>query len=196
MEIPFSVQGEAEGFLLTWFDEGGFHEAQKRSEIPESARQWVRVDSPLLPPESRDPDRIFVADLRAPLPDGHYKIQLMERKAFEALAEAARSKKATPAAGSSSSSQSSEIVLFGASWCKACQQAEAYLRSRGVPFVKRDVDSDPSAQAEMLRRARAAGLAGGSIPLIDIRGKVIQGFNPQAIEKALAETAPSPSSTI
>jgi hypothetical protein len=41
----------------------------------------------------------------------------------------------------------------------------------------------------MRAKLRAAGLSGGSIPVIDVRGRVLQGFSASAIESALGKGA-------
>ena len=80
-------------------------------------------------------------------------------------------------------------MIFGASWCGACRQAEAYFRERGIPFIERDIETDPAAQADMQRRRGGAGIRPTGIPVIDVRGRVMQGFDRAAIERALRETS-------
>jgi hypothetical protein len=60
-----------------------------------------------------------------------------------------------------------------------------------VTFEERDIEADPSARQDMMRRARAAGITANGIPVIDIRGRVLQGFDARAIDRALAETGGS-----
>jgi glutaredoxin len=182
---PFSVRGEAEGLLLTWFDEEGTHVAQSRTEVPEARRAEVRVDSLSLSPEERDPDHVFVADLRAPSADGTYVVRRLAREEFDQLVdrhgdEASNEVVASAVAG--------EVVIFGASWCGACRQTEAYLRERGIPFVERDIEREPDARADMQRRAARAGVSPRGIPVIDFRGRIIQGFDREAIDRAIRET--------
>jgi glutaredoxin len=186
VDPPFAVRGDLEGLVLTWFDAEGLHTAERRADVPEAARAEVRVDSLSLSPEQRDPDFVFVADVRSPGPDGRYVVRRMSREAFEARARAAR-----PSAGETVAA-SGEVIVFGASWCGACRQAEAHLRERGVPFVERDIEEDPAARQDMIRRARAAGIQPDGIPIIDVRGRVLQGFDPDAIDRALRETGGVP----
>jgi hypothetical protein len=40
----------------------------------------------------------------------------------------------------------------------------------------------------MQSKLQKSGLRGGSIPVIDVRGRVMVGFNPRAIEDALGRT--------
>lgn len=77
------------------------------------------------------------------------------------------------------------VIIYGASWCGACHEAEAYLRKKNVPYVDKDIEKDAVAAREMQQKLRANGLAAGSIPVIDVRGKIMVGFNPSAIDQAL-----------
>jgi mycoredoxin len=183
VEPPFAVRGEVQGLILTWFDAEGTHVAERRSDVPEAARPEVRVDSLSLAPEDRDAEHVLVADLRSPGSGGEYPVRRVSREVFEARVRAAREASAAVAQG--------EVIVFGASWCGACRQAEAYLRQRGVTFEERDIEADPSARQDMMRRARAAGITANGIPVIDIRGRVLQGFDARAIDRALAETGGS-----
>jgi glutaredoxin len=78
-------------------------------------------------------------------------------------------------------------VIYGAEWCSACHQAAKYLRSKGIPYVDRDVEKDPDAAREMQQKLAKSGLREGSIPVIDVRGKVMVGFNPAEIDAALGQ---------
>jgi glutaredoxin len=77
------------------------------------------------------------------------------------------------------------VIVYGASWCSACHEAEAYLRKHGILFVEHDVEKEPEAAAEMRSKLRRAGLRDGSIPVIDVRGHIMVGFDPRSIESAL-----------
>jgi glutaredoxin len=186
---PFDVSGDAEGLLLTWFDERGVHLATARQDIPEERRGQVRVDSLDIPPDERDPEYVYVADLRAPGENGRYVVRRLRREEFDRLVERfGDAPEAPPAPAAPGSPASGEVVVFGASWCGACREVEAFLRSRGIPFVERDVERDPSAREDMLRRAARAGIRSTAIPIIDFRGRIIQGFDRAALERAIRET--------
>lgn len=184
---PFAVRGSAEGLLLTWFDEEGAHTAGNRAAIPAERRGEVRVDSLEVAPEERDPDHVFVADLRTADEDGNYTVRRLTRDAFEARVSgfiaAARGETGTASTGA-------DVVIYGAEWCHACSEAQAFLRARNIPFVERDIERDAGAREEMSRRAAQAGIPSTSIPIIDFRGTMIQGFDRDAIERAIRETSP------
>jgi glutaredoxin len=97
---------------------------------------------------------------------------------------------AGPQAPGGSATAAADVVVYGASWCGACRQAKQFLASRGVPFIERDVEREPGAHAEMMRKARAQGLSPTGIPVIDVRGRILLGFDPGALARALAQTAP------
>ena len=78
------------------------------------------------------------------------------------------------------------IVLYGANWCAPCQQAAAFLSLKRVRFVERGIEADHGAAKEMHSKLSRAGLRGGSIPVLDVGGRILVGFNPQAVSSALA----------
>jgi glutaredoxin len=179
---PFEVRGEGEGLLLVWYDaQGDAHPAEKRSDIPEEHRAAVRVDAlELAPSARRDPDAMFIADLRAPGADGRYPVRKVARDAFE-LALTQRGTASTPALAASKA----DVILYGASWCGACKQAKQYFTQKGVPFVEKDIEKEPAARSEMLAKAREQGVNASGIPVIDVKGRLIGGFNPARIEQLL-----------
>jgi glutaredoxin len=177
---PFEVKGELDGLLLVWFDTQGVHTARTRTEIPEASRGHVRIESLRAGPDQRlDPEEIYVADVRAPGADGSYPVRKATRAFFDAQVDQAR-----PPAPKVDDS----IVVYKAAWCGACKAAEAYLRSKDVPFVEKDVEKDPGAQAEMQRKAQAKGLTPRGVPVIDFRGEILLGFDQARLESLIART--------
>jgi glutaredoxin len=77
------------------------------------------------------------------------------------------------------------VVIYGASWCGPCHQAEAYLKKKGVPYVEYDIEQDSSKAREMQSKLAKAGMRGGSIPVLDVRGRILVGFDPRAVDAAL-----------
>ncbi len=192
IQPPFAVRGEAEGLLLVYFDAEGLHTAARRSDIPAEHRAMVRVDDLTVAPEDRlDPERVYVADLRDPGPDGNYPVRRLTRSAFEARAQGTAP--ATPAVAEAptpapAAEAGADVILYGASWCSACRSTASFLRSRQVPFVERDIEREPGAREAMQRAARTAGIQPRGIPVIDFRGRIIQGFDQPALERAIQET--------
>jgi glutaredoxin len=193
-EVPVVTDTSA-GLLLTWIDERGeFHVEEKVASVPAASRDLVRVVDP-----SRDPPAqggVFLADVRAAGADGHYPVRLAERDEFESVAAKRRSEhgavlkpqQATTASADDAGAVGvahSTVIIYGASWCGPCHQAQAYLRQRGIPFVYKDIEADPSAAREMHSKLAAGGIRDGSIPIIDVRGKILVGFDSRALARAL-----------
>lgn len=204
-DTTLSVKDESEGLLLTWIDEkGDFHVEQKVGDVPLVGRDAVRVVDPNKD-EGTHADKVFVADLRLKGADGTYPVKSMTRADFDKLAVERREKHGMPTLASASPSASGSgapvntgtdsvqsgnrppIIIYGAEWCGACHEAAAYLRHKGIPFVEKDIEKDSGAAAEMNAKLRRGGLRSGSIPVIDVRGKVMVGFNSQEIDDALGK---------
>ena len=180
---PFEIKGEAEGLLLVWYDEHGTaHPASNRGEVPEARRDSVRVDALEVAPDQRlDPAFVYVADLRAPGAGGQYVVRKVARDAFETALASAPARSGEKAAGASG-----DVIIYGASWCGACKQAAQYFSQKGVPFVEKDIEKQPGARTEMMTKAKAQGVQTGGIPVIDVRGTLLPGFNAMRIEQLLA----------
>ena len=58
------------------------------------------------------------------------------------------------------------------------------MRSLGVYAVEYNIDKDKDKKDEMRRRS-----GGTSIPVIDIDGRILRGFSPEAIRAALDQSA-------
>jgi glutaredoxin len=186
---PFAVRGNAEGLLLVWFDEEGPHIAASRLDVPNERRAEVRVESlELDEADETDPESVYVADLRTADEHGDYTVRRVARADFDARIDAFVAA-ARGEGGSAVAANAADVVIFGASWCGACRETEAFLRARNIPFVERDIEEDPSAAADMRARAAAAGLHPTGIPVIDFRGRIILGFNRDALEEAIRETS-------
>jgi glutaredoxin len=198
------VKDDSEGLLLTWIDDkGDFHVETGVAQVPLMGRDAVRVVDPAKDDGSHG-DRIFAADLRQARADGTYAVRTMGRADFEAIAVARREKSgptlATPPPAPPSSAAADDqgpaaskppsralVIIYGAEWCGACHDAARYLRRKGVAYVEKDVEKDPTAAREMQEKLAKRGLHTGSIPVLDVRGKVIVGFNPAEVEAALGE---------
>jgi glutaredoxin len=194
------VRDDSQGLLLTWIDDkGDFHVEQKAADVPIVGRDAVRVVDPSHE-DGTHGDTVYVADLRVASLDGTYTVHTMTRDDFDALAVTRREKTHTTLAsvgsadaGARAASDDSAVagrpavIVYGASWCSACHQAQAYLKKRGIVFIEKDIEKDPIAAQEMQGKLKRAGLRGGSIPVIDVRGHIMVGFDPQSIEDALGK---------
>lgn len=86
----------------------------------------------------------------------------------------------------SNDSPSAGVVIYGTSWCGYCKKARAFFASRNIPYVDKDVERDPGANAEIQRKCAAVGRTfGGGVPVLDVYGRIIDGFDTAAIEQAI-----------
>lgn len=72
------------------------------------------------------------------------------------------------------------ITIYTASWCAFCHAAKDYLAKQGIPFEERDVESDIKYANEAVQKSGQMG-----IPVLDIDGKIIIGFDRPKIDAAL-----------
>ena len=186
-EAPFATD-DPSALLLSYVDAEGVHAAASLDDVPAGARAKVRIDSLALPPEARDADVVYVANVS----DGAVRdVRRMERAAFD-LWVAQVTGEGPPGAGPEEAPTAvadARVIIYGAEWCSACRSAARYLDAKGVPFVEKDIEADARARAEMSQKARAAGLAPSGIPVIDVRGRILTGFDPGSIDRALASTS-------
>ncbi len=52
-------------------------------------------------------------------------------------------------------------------------------------MIEKDIEQDPAAQSEMQAKLARAGVHGGSIPVIDVKGKILIGFEPHTLDAAV-----------
>ena len=77
-------------------------------------------------------------------------------------------------------------MIYGASWCKPCHDAAAYLRQRGVTVVEKDIEQNQMAASEMRSKLQKAGMPpSSSIPIIDVMGQIMVGFSANALDRAI-----------
>lgn len=68
-------------------------------------------------------------------------------------------------------------IVYGADWCEACDKATTWLTARGYTVVERDVDKERDAPAAMQEALDAAGLTSPGIPVVELEGAVVLGFD-------------------
>jgi glutaredoxin len=196
----FEVKDDTPNLLLTWVDDkGDFLVAEKVSEIPEASKEQVRVVNTTR--EEGTGQTVIVADLRTKNPDGTYPFKTLTRAQWneigasrrkvrmEALAPSVPSPgsadTATSPPGSATATGTVKAVVYGASWCKPCHDAEALLKKLGVDVTKKDIEQSQAAQAEMQQKLVKAGRGGASIPVIDVAGQLFVGFSPDQLKQAV-----------
>ena len=72
------------------------------------------------------------------------------------------------------------ITLYSTPSCGFCVKAKQYFRDQHIPFTEHNVATDQRKAEEMVRKSGQMG-----VPVIDIHGKIIVGFNQPEIDRAL-----------
>ncbi len=72
------------------------------------------------------------------------------------------------------------VIVFTTPTCTYCNAAKRYFREKGVRFKEVDVSRDAAAARDMQRRSGQMG-----VPVIDIGGKIVVGFDRPKIDKYL-----------
>ena len=76
------------------------------------------------------------------------------------------------------------VIIYSAPWCAFCKTEKQYLEHLGVAFKERDIEEDDGAMDELL--AKVGGQA-SSVPVTDIDGVIIRGFDRAKIDATLKE---------
>jgi glutaredoxin len=79
------------------------------------------------------------------------------------------------------------VTIYGTSWCGACRAARQYLSERKIPFADKDIEKDPDAARELAAKAAKLGIPTDRVPVIDVRGRLLLGFDRARIEALLGE---------
>lgn len=72
------------------------------------------------------------------------------------------------------------VIVYTTPTCPWCKVAKDYLKSNNVKFTEHDVAKDEKAAHEMVKKSRQMG-----VPVIDINGNIIIGFDQERIDKVL-----------
>lgn len=72
------------------------------------------------------------------------------------------------------------IIVYSADWCAFCHTAKNYFKSLGLEFEERNVEHDPKFMHESVEKSGQMG-----IPVIDIDGEIIVGFDKPRIDAAI-----------
>jgi glutaredoxin len=205
---PATIEVLKEGrWLFTYAEpKGTFATTDKPDSVPEPARSLVRVFDPSAPEKTPGGGRVYVTNLNEVLSKGHAPARPMSREAFETAALAAQpSGDSSPLAAQtmrpvpmpasdggvapapSTAGGPPVVTIYGTSWCGACRAARQYLAGRKIPFADKDVERDPAAARELADKAAKMGIPTDRVPVIDVRGRLLQGFDRARIEMLLGE---------
>ena len=79
-----------------------------------------------------------------------------------------------------------KAIVYSTNWCAYCKMAKQYLESKGVAYVEKNIEEDENAHKELMDKI------GGNfrgVPVLDVFGEVILGFDRPKIDAAIKSAA-------
>ena len=73
------------------------------------------------------------------------------------------------------------VKIYTTPTCPHCKRAKQFLEDNNIYFENVDVSSDPGKAEEMKEKSGQMG-----VPVIDVNGKIITGFDQEELRKALS----------
>ena len=74
-----------------------------------------------------------------------------------------------------------KVIIYSTPTCVYCKMAKKYFAEHTIAYEEKDVAKDFVAREEMVRKSEQLG-----VPVIDIDGKIIIGFDQEEIAKILS----------
>lgn len=74
---------------------------------------------------------------------------------------------------------SGDVILYATSWCGYCRKTRELFDEQGVSYIEYDIEKSDEG------RARYDELGGNGVPVIDVRGTIIHGYDEDGILAAL-----------
>jgi mycoredoxin len=71
------------------------------------------------------------------------------------------------------------VILYATSWCGYCRKAREFLTENNIQYIEYDVE-----KSEQGRQQHQA-LGGGGVPVLDIKGTVIYGYDINSMRHVL-----------
>ena len=74
------------------------------------------------------------------------------------------------------------IIIYSTPTCVYCKLAKEYFKSKNINYTEHNVAEDDAAREEMLKKSGQMG-----VPVIDINGSIVVGFNKPEVEALLVK---------
>lgn len=72
------------------------------------------------------------------------------------------------------------VTIYSTPTCSYCKMAKEYFKEHKIDFKEIDVAADSMAAQDMIRKSGQSG-----VPVIEVNGNIIIGFDKPALKKAL-----------
>lgn len=76
-----------------------------------------------------------------------------------------------------------DITIYSTTWCGYCKMAMKYLGDKDIAFKDKNIEEDSNAYNELMGKIDGNFMG---VPVIDIDGKIILGFDRPKIDAALS----------
>lgn len=73
-----------------------------------------------------------------------------------------------------------DVIVYTTSWCGWCRKTLAFLDENGIAYENRDIETDDDWRRELLEKT-----GGTSIPVVEIDGQIVRGFDPSRMRQLL-----------
>lgn len=72
------------------------------------------------------------------------------------------------------------VIIYSTPSCGWCRAAKQYFTEHSIAYIEKDVASDVFARDEMLAKSKQMG-----VPVIDVDGNIVVGFNQPRLAELL-----------
>jgi glutaredoxin 3 len=185
---------------------GTFATTDKAETIPDTMRRLVRVIDPSKGVLDRqDTTKVYVIDLGELLTAGKSTARILSREAFEtgALAQLPPGESSLMTGphgpvladeilpgldgGTGGPLGPPVVIVYGTPWCGSCKAVKKYLAGKHIPFAYKDIENDPAAARELQTKATKLGIPTDRVPILDVRGRLLLGFDKARLDAMLGE---------
>jgi len=73
-----------------------------------------------------------------------------------------------------------KVSIYTTPTCPYCKQVKEYFKEKGIKYEEFDVAADSAKAKEMIDKSGQMG-----VPVLDIEGEIIVGFDKEKIDKSL-----------
>ncbi len=136
--------------------------------IPDEFKSSVMIVDKTLSPEQRMSNKyVYVGDLTK-IENDKIPYKILTRKEYENLTKP-------------------KIVVYTTKTCPVCKQLTEYLDSKKIEYTNVDVEENYEGQKELIIKAKQSDMSIQGVPVIDLNGKLIMGFDKDLIEQYLSK---------
>ncbi len=80
--------------------------------------------------------------------------------------------------------------MYATTHCPVCHKARRWLLEQKIPYIEKDLEKDPAAAQALQAKGKAQGVPTSGVPVFEINGQLVPGFDPTIIKKLLAGSPP------